>query len=108
MMLENSIYSVISPEGCAAILWKNQDYAQDAAEAMKLTAQDSLENGIIDEIIPEPLGGAHREPAAAAKSIGASVQAQLDKLSVMGPDELVTDRWSKFRKIGVFRDEPGA
>ncbi len=108
MMLENSIYSVISPEGCAAILWKNQDYAQDAAEAMKLTAQDSLENGIIDEIIPEPLGGAHREPAAAAKSIGASVQAQLDKLSVMGPDELVTDRWSRFRKIGVFRDEPGA
>ena len=108
MMLENSIYSVISPEGCAAILWKNQDYAQDAAEAMKLTAQDSLENGIIDEIIPEPLGGAHREPAVAAKSIGASVQAQLDKLSVMGPDELVTDRWSRFRKIGVFRDEPGA
>jgi len=108
LMLENSIYSVISPEGCAAILWKNQDYAQDAAEAMKLTAQDSLENGIIDEIIPEPLGGAHREPAAAAKSIGASVQTQLDKLSVMGPDELVTDRWSRFRKIGVFRDEPGA
>jgi acetyl-CoA carboxylase carboxyl transferase subunit alpha len=108
LMLENSIYSVISPEGCAAILWKNQDYAQDAAEAMKLTAQDSMENGIIDEIIPEPLGGAHREPATAAKSIGASVQAQLDKLSAMGPDELVTDRWSKFRKIGVFRDEPGA
>jgi acetyl-CoA carboxylase carboxyl transferase subunit alpha len=108
LMLENSIYSVISPEGCAAILWKNQDYAQDAAEAMKLTAQDSMENGIIDEIIPEPLGGAHREPATAAKSIGASVQAQLDKLSAMGPDELVTDRWSRFRKIGVFRDEPGA
>jgi acetyl-CoA carboxylase carboxyl transferase subunit alpha len=106
MMLENSIYSVISPEGCAAILWKNQDYAQDAAEAMKLTAPDSLENGIIDEIIPEPLGGAHRDPLVAAKSLGASVQAQLDKLSDMSPDELVTDRWEKFRKIGVFRDEP--
>lgn len=106
MMLENSIYSVISPEGCAAILWKNQDYAQDAAEAMKLTAPDSLENGIIDEIIPEPLGGAHRDPSVAAKSLGASVQAQLDKLSGMSPDELVTDRWEKFRKIGVFRDEP--
>jgi acetyl-CoA carboxylase carboxyl transferase subunit alpha len=78
MMLENSIYSVISPEGCAAILWKNQDYAQDAAEAMKLTAPDSLENKIIDEIIPEPIGGAHREPAAAAKLLGASVQVQLD------------------------------
>jgi acetyl-CoA carboxylase carboxyl transferase subunit alpha len=108
MMLENSIYSVISPEGCAAILWKSQDYAQDAAEAMKFTAQDSLENGIIDEIIPEPLGGAHREPATAAKSMGASIQTQLDKLSALGPDELVTDRWAKFRKIGVFKDEAGA
>lgn len=107
MMMENSIYSVISPEGCAAILWKSQDYAQDAAEAMKLTAQDSLENGIIDEIIPEPLGGAHREPDTAAKSIGASIQEHLDKLSEMGPDELATDRWSKFRKIGVFKDETG-
>jgi acetyl-CoA carboxylase carboxyl transferase subunit alpha len=106
MMLENSIYSVISPEGCAAILWKNQDYAQDAAEAMKLTAPDSLKNGIIDEIIPEPLGGAHRDPSVTAKSLGASVQAQLDKLSGMAPDELVTDRWEKFRKMGVFRDEP--
>ena len=107
MMMENSIYSVISPEGCAAILWKNQDYAKDAAEAMKLTAQDSMENGIIDGIIEEPLGGAHREPETAAKSLGAAVQAQLDKLSVMGPDELVIDRWSKFRKIGVFKDEAG-
>ena len=107
MMLENSIYSVISPEGCAAILWKNQDYAQDAAEAMKLTAQDSLKNGIIDEIILEPLGGAHLEPAIAAKSMGASIQVQLDKLCAMGPEELVTDRWAKFRKIGVFKDESG-
>ncbi|MCJ7500007.1 acetyl-CoA carboxylase carboxyltransferase subunit alpha [bacterium] len=107
MMLENSIYSVISPEGCAAILWKNQAYAQDAAEAMKLTAQDSLKNGIIDEIIPEPLGGAHMEPATAAKSMGAAIQVQLDRLSAMGPEELVTDRWAKFRKIGVFKDKPG-
>jgi len=107
MMLENSIYSVISPEGCAAILWKNQDYAQDAAEAMKTTAQDSLQNGIIDEIIPEPLGGAHMEPATVAKSMGASIQVQLDRLSAMGPEDLVTDRWAKFRKIGVFKDEPG-
>ena len=107
MMLENSIYSVISPEGCAAILWKNQDYAQDAAEAMKTTAQDSLKNGIIDEIIPEPLGGAHMEPATAAKSMGAAIQVQLDRLAAMGPEELVTDRWAKFRKIGVFKDKPG-
>jgi acetyl-CoA carboxylase carboxyl transferase subunit alpha len=107
MMLENSIYSVISPEGCAAILWKNQEFAQDAAEAMKLTAQDSLKNGIIDEIIPEPLGGAHREPEVAAKSMGASIQVQLDRLSAMGGEELVTDRWAKFRKIGVFKDDSG-
>jgi len=107
MMMENSIYSVISPEGCAAILWKNQDYAQEAAEAMKLTATDSLANGIIDEIIPEPLGGAHREPEAAAKSVGAAVQSHLDSLSVMGAEELVVDRWSKFRKMGVFKDGPG-
>jgi acetyl-CoA carboxylase carboxyl transferase subunit alpha len=107
MMLENSIYSVISPEGCAAILWKNQEFAQDAAEAMKLTAQDSLKNGIIDEIIPEPLGGAHREPVVAAKSMGASIQVQLDRLSAMGGEELVTDRWAKFRKIGVFKDDSG-
>jgi acetyl-CoA carboxylase carboxyl transferase subunit alpha len=107
LMLENSIYSVISPEGCSAILWKSQDHAQDAAEAMKLTAMDSLENGIIDEIIPEPLGGAHREPAETAKSMGASIQALLDKLTAMGPDELVTDRWARFRKIGVFMDESG-
>lgn len=107
MMMENSIYSVISPEGCAAILWKSQDYAKDAAEAMKLTAADSMENGIIDEIIPEPLGGAHREPSAAAKALGASVQAHLDTLSEMSPDELVIDRWSKFRKMGVFKDDAG-
>jgi acetyl-CoA carboxylase carboxyl transferase subunit alpha len=104
MMLENSIYSVISPEGCAAILWKSQEHSKEAAEAMKLTAQDSLENGIIESIIDEPLGGAHRDPAVTAKSLGAAVQKVLDELSTMGPEELVVDRWSKFRKIGVFRD----
>ncbi len=107
LMMENSIYSVISPEGCAAILWKSQDYARDAAEAMRLTAQDSLQNGIIDEIIPEPLGGAHREPAVAAAALGATVQKHLEQLSALGGDELVTDRWEKFRKMGVFIDEPG-
>jgi acetyl-CoA carboxylase carboxyl transferase subunit alpha len=107
MMLEYSIYSVISPEGCAAILWKNQEYSKEAAEAMKITAQDSMDNGIIEEIIDEPLGGAHRDPAVTAKSLGAAIQRRLDELSVMGPEELVVDRWSKFRKIGVFRDSSG-
>ncbi len=104
LMLENSIYSVISPEGCAAILWKSQDYAKEAAEAMKLTAQDSLVNGIVDEVIEEPLGGAHRDYQAAAGKMAAAVQRHLDQLSALGPDELVNDRWAKFRKIGVFRD----
>jgi acetyl-CoA carboxylase carboxyl transferase subunit alpha len=104
LMLENSIYSVISPEGCAAILWKSQDYAKDAAEAMKLTAQDSLENGIVDEVIEEPLGGAHRDYLAAARQMGVVITKHLDQLSAMGPEELVTDRWAKFRKMGVFRE----
>jgi acetyl-CoA carboxylase carboxyl transferase subunit alpha len=107
LMLENSIYSVISPEGCAAILWKSQDYAKDAAEAMKLTAQDSLENGIVDEVIAEPLGGAHRDAQTAARQMAEAVQRHLRQLSAMGPQELVIDRWAKFRKIGVFRDESG-
>lgn len=105
LMLENSIYSVISPEGCAAILWKSQEYAKDAAEAMKLTAQDSLENGIVDEVIEEPLGGAHRDHLAAARQMGVIVTKHLDQLTAMGPEELVTDRWAKFRKMGVFRDD---
>lgn len=105
LMLENSIYSVISPEGCAAILWKSQDYAKDAAEAMKLTAQDSLENGIVDEVIEEPLGGAHRDYQAAARQMAGAIQRHLEQLAAMGAEELVTDRWAKFRKIGVFRDE---
>jgi acetyl-CoA carboxylase carboxyl transferase subunit alpha len=108
LMLENSIYSVISPEGCAAILWKSQDYAKDAAQAMKLTAADSLENGIVDEVIEEPLGGAHRDTEAAARNLSEAVQRHLDQLGAMGPEELVTDRWAKFRGMGVFRDDTRA
>jgi acetyl-CoA carboxylase carboxyl transferase subunit alpha len=108
LMLENSIYSVISPEGCAAILWKSQDYARDAAEAMRLTAQDSMENGIVDEVIEEPLGGAHRDYLAAARQMGVTITKHLEQLSTMGPEELVTDRWAKFRKMGVFRDDSRA
>lgn len=104
LMMENSTYSVISPEGCAAILWKNQAFSKDAAEAMKLTAQDSLSNGIIDEIVSEPLGGAHRNYAAAADVLGGYIKRHLDELSELGPAELVEDRWARFRKIGVYRE----
>jgi acetyl-CoA carboxylase carboxyl transferase subunit alpha len=105
MMLENSTYSVISPEGCAAILWKSQEYAKDAAEAMKLTAQDSLQNGIIDNIIPEPLGGAHRDLESTTSAVGDAVMGQLEELSALSGEELVEDRWNKFRKIGAFAEE---
>jgi acetyl-CoA carboxylase carboxyl transferase subunit alpha len=104
LMMENSIYSVISPEGCAAILWKSQDYAKDAAEAMKYTAQDSLANGIIDEIVPEPLGGAHRDYPAAIDTVGGYIKKHLAELSTMTRKELVENRWARFRKIGVFKE----
>jgi len=104
LMMENSIYSVISPEGCAAILWKSQDYAKDAAEAMKFTARDSLDNGIIDEIIPEPLGGAHRDYHKAIDTVGGYIKKHMDELSSMTREELVENRWARFRKIGVFKE----
>ncbi|MEE8547186.1 MAG: acetyl-CoA carboxylase carboxyltransferase subunit alpha [bacterium] len=104
LMFENSIYSVISPEGCAAILWKNQDYAKDAAEAMRITAKDSLENKIVDEIIPEPLGGAHRDYQATAEALGKAVKVHLAQLEKMSPEELVEDRWRRFRNLGVYAE----
>jgi acetyl-CoA carboxylase carboxyl transferase subunit alpha len=104
MMMENATYSVISPEGCAAILWKNQGNAKEAAEAMKLTAVDSLEFGIIDEIIPEPMGGAHRDHPAAAAALGDAVRRRLTELSPLSGPELVADRYRKFRAIGVFAE----
>ncbi len=107
LMMENSTYSVISPEGCAAILWKSQEYAKDAAEAMRLTAQDSLSLGIIDAIIPEPLGGAHRDPAAAAQALSLDVGRCFDELASMGPNELREDRWRRFRRIGKFTETAG-
>lgn len=105
-MLEHAIYSVISPEGCAAILWKNGDIgAQEyerAAEALKLTAQDLLEFRIIDGIIPEPSGGAHRDPEKAANYIKESVLKTLDELKDSEPDRLIEERYRKLRKIGRF------
>ncbi len=108
LMMENSTYSVISPEGCAAILWKSQTHAAEAAEAMKLTAADSLGLGIIDEIIPEPLGGAHRDAAAAADALGAAVARHLDALLPLEGPALVEDRYRKFRSMGVFSEGPPA
>ena len=104
-VLENAYYSVISPEGCAAILWKNSTKANEAADALKLTAEDLLRFGIIDEIIREPLGGAHRDPQMTANNIKESLKKSLEELSSVPKDELINRRYDKFRKIGVVSEK---
>jgi len=101
LMLENAWYSVISPEGCAAILWRDRSRAPKAAEALKLTAQDLMEQGIIDAIVPEPLGGAHRDMAAAAAALDKALSDSLEELSGLSPDDLVAQRLEKFSRMGV-------
>jgi len=100
-VLENSYYSVISPEGCAAILWKDGAKAPEAAEVLKLTGQDLLKMGIIDEIIPEPLGGAHRDPQKMAQNLKAALNRNLKELLAENRKELLDTRYKKFRKMGV-------
>ena len=100
MMLEHSIYSVISPEGCASILWRTRDRAKDAAKAMKITAQDLKQLGVIDLIIKEPVGGAHRLPEIAMKTVGAEIVKQLEALEPLSPSELIKARREKFLRIG--------
>lgn len=104
-VLENAYYSVISPEGCAAILWKDRSMAPDAAKALKLTAQDLLDLGLIDEIVREPLGGAHRDPANTASAIKESVKKYLKELCALAPAALIEARYEKYRKIGAFSTE---
>jgi acetyl-CoA carboxylase carboxyl transferase subunit alpha len=101
-MLENSIYSVISPEGCAAILWKDQKAVEEAAEALKLTAQDLLKLGVIDGIIPEPYGAAHIEPLATARLLKWCLRKTLKELSKKPIEQLLEERLNKFASMGVF------
>jgi acetyl-CoA carboxylase carboxyl transferase subunit alpha len=101
-ILEYATYSVISPEGCAAILWKDQDKKAEAAEAMKLTAPDLLAFGVIDEIIPEPQGGAHTDPAAMCRRVGDVIQRALEELLRLPPNELIARRYEKFRNLGAY------
>jgi acetyl-CoA carboxylase carboxyl transferase subunit alpha len=103
-VMENAYYSVISPEGCAAILWKNSIKAPEAAEALKLTAQDLLRFGVIDEVIKEPLGGAHVNPEEAANNIKASVKKYFIELMKVPKDELLVARYNKFRSMGPFEE----
>ena len=102
LMLEHAVYSVISPEGCAAILWKNSAAAPDAAAAMKITAADLKRLGVIDEIVPEPNGGAHADPAAAAELLAPYLERALKELQKLKPPALLDERFRKFRKMGVF------
>jgi acetyl-CoA carboxylase carboxyl transferase subunit alpha len=104
LMLQHAIYSVISPEGCAAILWKDQARAEDAARALRLTAPDLKKFGIIDEILPEPPGGAHMDPGAMADTITAAIRRHLKPLRKLKPDALVTRRFKKFRAMGIYND----
>jgi acetyl-CoA carboxylase carboxyl transferase subunit alpha len=104
LMLEYAVYSVISPEGCAAILWSDAAKAPDAAELMKTTAPELLKLGVIDGIVPEPVGGAHRNWDGAAASLRAALTAELDRLTTRSPETLVRERYEKFRRIGVFEE----
>jgi acetyl-CoA carboxylase carboxyl transferase subunit alpha len=100
-MLENSYYSVISPEGCAAILWKSGDKAPEAAEALKLTSKDLLRLGLVDKVIEEPLGGAHRDPKAAVEGVRVQLLAWLTELAQVPVPELLAQRYRKFRSMGT-------
>ena len=101
LIFENAYYSVISPEGCAAILWKDRKYASDAAGALRLSSQDLLELGVVDEILPEPLGGAHRDWDSAAESLKEALRLALDELRGLVPEKLLENRYAKYRDMGV-------
>jgi acetyl-CoA carboxylase carboxyl transferase subunit alpha len=103
-ILEYGTYSVISPEGCAAILWKDQEKKAEAAEAMRLTAPDLLALGVVDAVIPEPLGGAHTDPAETCRRVGDTVAVALAELERQRPDELIESRYQRFRSLGVFEE----
>jgi acetyl-CoA carboxylase carboxyl transferase subunit alpha len=104
LMFENSYYSVISPEGCSAILWKDSSKAKEAAETLKLTSYDLLEFGIIDEIVKEPLGGVHKDPDQAAENLKQALLNNLGKISKEPMADLIKARYKKFRKIGSFEE----
>ena len=104
LMLQYSVYSVISPEGCASILWRDPAKVTEAAKQLKLRAKDLIKLGICDEIIDEPCGGAHRDPKQAAQSLRESLKRNLAELSKLDSDELIEERYRKFRGIGAFRE----
>lgn len=108
LIMENAYYSVISPEGCAAILWKDRSAAARAAEALKITAKHLLELGLVDEIISEPLGGAHNDPASAAATLKAALQKHLEELNALPGSTLLENRYAKFRTFGKVMEKQKA
>jgi acetyl-CoA carboxylase carboxyl transferase subunit alpha len=108
LILENAYYSVISPEGCAAILWKDRAAAAKAAEALKITARNLLELGLVDNVVPEPLGGAHNDPIATAANLKAQLIANLDELEKLPKDERMKQRYERFRAHGHFLEKKPA
>ncbi len=106
LMLEHAIYSVISPEGCAAILWDDPTKAPDAAAALKLTAKDLLQQGVIDEIVPEPMGGAHRDPHAMGTRLAKALSTHLSQIEELAIEDLLARREHKYRTIGAIAESP--
>jgi acetyl-CoA carboxylase carboxyl transferase subunit alpha len=109
LMLEYAVYSVISPEGCASILWKDQKQVETAAGAMRMTAADLVELGVADAVVAEPAGGAHRDPDAAADAVGEAIARELSVLGALAPAARLDQRYEKFRRMGSFLERgPGA
>ena len=104
LMLQYSVYSVISPEGCASILWKSAEKAEDAAEAMRITADNLSEFGLVDEVLPEPLGAAHRDPAAAANVIREALEKHLEEIDQLDLDQLLEQRQRRLSGFGEFKE----
>ncbi len=105
LMLENAVYSVIPPEGCAAILFRDPNRKMEAAKALKITSQDALELGVVDEIVTEPLGGAHRNVEMTARSLKSSILQAIEELSKLSSEQLADQRYEKFRNMGAFTSE---
>ncbi len=105
LMLENAWYSVISPESCSSILWRSWDHKEDAARALKLTAPDLEAQGLIDAIVPEPVGGAHRDAAATFEAAGHAIAHALDALDGLDADTLLAERLAKFDAMGAFTED---
>jgi acetyl-CoA carboxylase carboxyl transferase subunit alpha len=103
-MLQYGIYSVISPEGCASILWKSADKAEDAAEAMRITAKDLSEFGLVDEVLEEPLGGAHRDPAQAAEVLRNALLKNIEELEQLSVEQLLETRYRRLASFGQFKE----